>query len=183
MIALGLLQKIQIKLGGAGVIQTLASYVDLDTSTKFWSGVTTVRVPTAGAAAQDLVVAPTGNTRRELKHFFTQNSLGSTVVFTFRYNDNGTSIDWSVSLDPGDMLIYEDAAGWQCFDSTGALKGSSGGGGGSSVVVTEVDGVPTFAASTLQFPNGSVTNLGAGVAGITFTAGGSGADLLSPLML
>lgn len=48
------------------------------------------------------------------------------------------------------------------------------GGGSGSLTVTEVDGSPSFPATTLRFPNGTVTNAGGGIAAITGLQGPQG---------
>lgn len=47
-------------------------------------------------------------------------------------------------------------------------------GGGGSLTVTEVDGSPSFTATTLRFENGTVTNAGSGIAEITGFQGPAG---------
>lgn len=49
------------------------------------------------------------------------------------------------------------------------------GGGGGSLTVTEVDGSPSVSATTLRFPNGTVTDAGGGIAAITGLTGATGA--------
>jgi hypothetical protein len=47
------------------------------------------------------------------------------------------------------------------------------GSAGSSLTVREVDGTPSVAASIIEFPNGSLTDQGGGVARLTFPGGGA----------
>ena len=54
-----------------------------------------------------------------------------------------------------------------------ALAATYSAGGGSVPIITEIDGAPAVSATTIKFPNGSVTDLGGGVVSIAF-GGGSG---------
>jgi hypothetical protein len=47
------------------------------------------------------------------------------------------------------------------------------GSAGSSLTVREVDGTPSIAASVIEFPNGSLTDQGGGVARLTLSSGGA----------
>jgi hypothetical protein len=47
------------------------------------------------------------------------------------------------------------------------------GSAGSSLTVREVDGTPSIAASVIEFPNGSLTDQGGGVARLTLASGGA----------
>jgi hypothetical protein len=56
---------------------------------------------------------------------------------------------------------------------TGVITWSPGGG---SVTVQEIDGVPSGVANTIQFPNGTLTDLGGGVFKVTPLAGAPGTN-------
>jgi hypothetical protein len=49
-----------------------------------------------------------------------------------------------------------------------------GGGGGSPLIIEEVDGTPSGTPDTLQFPNGTLTDMGGGVYKYTDAGGGGG---------
>lgn len=77
--------------------------------------------------------------------------------------DYGTPFEVPIKQGSGGIVVRKDASGAYVISYTG---------GGSSITVTEVDGLPSVTASTLKFPNGSVTDEGGGVARITFSGGG-----------
>jgi hypothetical protein len=60
--------------------------------------------------------------------------------------------------------------------TTGLTFVQFGAGGGGSLTVREVDGSPSVAATTIEFPNGTLTDQGSGVARYT-PAGGGGTDV------
>lgn len=63
--------------------------------------------------------------------------------------------------------------------SSAQVGGSKGGGSGGSVTVQEEDGSPTGTASTLKFPNGSVTSNGGGSYSIAATGTPSDATYIT----
>jgi hypothetical protein len=74
---------------------------------------------------------------------------------------------------------------WVCTNNATPTLGSTaltftqfGAGGGSSLTVAEIDGTPSGTPTTLQFPNGTVSDQGSGVYRYTPAAGGGGPTLL-----
>jgi hypothetical protein len=130
-------RRLQVLLGGAGVIPFLACYVDVTTATATLSAEAANPGQTNGATPVDLVPVPGAGVVRQVKYVSIRNSTGATVVVTVRYDDNGTSRDFVWNLAAGSILQYTDGHGWVLFDGSGATSITVSG------TLTTGGGIPT----------------------------------------
>lgn len=168
------LQKLQVVLTAAKTTTDMPWTVSYDNMSLSTFAVKSANGTTNGVTAQDAVPVPAAGEENVVKHFSLSNVDTASKTAVVRILDNATPrIVVRALLAVGDTLYYEDGRGWYVLDANGAEK-TSGSGGGGSVTVTEMDGVPSVSVGTIKLPNGSVTDLGGGVAQVTFSGGGSG---------
>lgn len=94
------------------------------------------------------------------------NLRSGTVGYVLTCSSTDGSIGLA-ALTPALSSITGFGTGWV------AALGATYSAGSGSVIVTELDGAPSVSATTIKFPNASVTDLGSGAVSIAF-GGGSG---------
>jgi hypothetical protein len=101
----------------------VASYMDISTSTFAMTGAASATGSTNGVTAVDQVAAPAASTTRQLKYLNVFNADTGAVTATIRYNDNATLYKLiTVTLQIGEMLVYNADHGWAIFDASGRFK-------------------------------------------------------------
>lgn len=115
-------KKLQVVLAGA--IATLnpcfvASYMDIGTT------ITPIETDGLcnGTTPVDLITAPSGTDKRQVKWFSIYNQDTAAVTVSVLYNNNGTTrILHKVNLQIGEVLLYNDGEGFVSLDANGITK-------------------------------------------------------------
>jgi hypothetical protein len=163
-----------------------------------WSSSTTVADPTAGfirannatlASATTISVSEEDEANADRATILNQIVAGG--ILRIQKLADGSYVDFNVSAatDNGAWRSFTVAYNAGSNSPVISLAASDSvvlawlppvGAGGSSLTVAEVDGTPSFTASTLQFPNGTLTDQGGGVARYTpAEVGGGGGGLVT----
>jgi hypothetical protein len=110
----------------ATTIDVHASWVDVTTGPTFTVGRTNTAITTATTTT--VVASPAASTQRNIKHLNIENKSSTTSsVVTIQHFDGTTSIDlYSVTLLPGENVIFTSEGDWHHHDSNGADYAYSG---------------------------------------------------------
>jgi hypothetical protein len=163
-----------------------------------WATSTTVADPTAGfisannaTLASSTTISVNEEDETNANRATILNQIVAGGILRIQKLADGSYVDFNVSAatDNGAWRSYTVAYNAGSSSPVISLAASDSvalawlppvGAGGSSLTVAEVDGTPSFTASTLQFPNGTLTDQGGGVARYTpAEVGGGGGGLVT----
>lgn len=107
-------------------VDCYASWVDLVLSPAAYTPDSTA-FNVATATTTDLVAAPSGTTRRQIKHIAIRNrgTSANTVSVILDVSATDYRLTPDVVLQPGESLVYVDVVGWTVLDSTGREKSAT----------------------------------------------------------
>lgn len=148
----------------ATAVDVHCSWVDNQTATAtpYTPGRTNTAI--AAAATTTVLAAPAASTQRQLKKFIACARGGANTV-TVEYFDGATAFRaLQITLATGEILEYEDLAGWMVRDATGALK-TTGVGSGRLLRARQY----LSSSTSISHPTGTATIVAYGVG-----AGGAG---------
>jgi hypothetical protein len=119
----------------------------------------------ASAAENGIYVVAASGAPTRAADFDAASEIAGAIV-AVREGTANANTAWQLTTD-GTIVIGTTVLAFAAFGS---------GGGGGSLTITEIDGAPSGTPTTLQFPNGTLTDQGGGVYRYT-PAGGGGTDV------
>jgi hypothetical protein len=141
--------KIQLVTGSAAAVKPHASWSDNNAGAISYGETNTASI--ASATTTDIVAAPASSVTRNVRFLSARNdhASASTDVTIQHVNGTATIPLWKGTLLAGESVNFNEGAGWQYLDATGALK------------------APTTKLDTFVRVTGDVTNATTSFADIT----------------